>query len=209
MKLKNLVFDRLVQRCDEVSSESDSIAHETTKEINSHFDKYIAAVEKHRNRLLQQVREHSRRHSDVIKGQKLVLSGLQKNVNEAKELLSSIQSDSLQSNGKWRKLSRLLVDIRRANFNVTPMRMSFTPDANGPVIDGYQFYGQIVIGRECPDKCYLDYSGTSLYSFSRLYFLIIIALLSFHELDRRYMAEILPIRRKTLFNNQSTISLTS
>lgn len=174
MKLKNLVFDRLVQRCDEVSSESDSIAHEITKEINFHFDKYIEAVEKQRNRLLQQVREHSCRHSDVIKGQKLVLSGLQENVNEARELLGSIKSDSLPSNSKWRKLSRLLVDIRRANVHVTPMRMTFTSDANGPVIDGYQFYGQIVIGRECPDKCYLDYSGMSMYSFSRLHFKILI-----------------------------------
>lgn len=162
MDLKSVLFGRLLQRCEEVSNETTKVSEDLTQEINSHFDNYIKAVESHRSQLIQQVRDQSIKQTDYIQGQKSVLSKLQQNVDEAKEFLNTITQDSLDESSHWKQLSKLLLHIRRANVHVRSQEMTFCPEADGPVIDQYQFYGRIVTGRVCPSKCFLNQEGKYL-----------------------------------------------
>eukprot|EP00105_Crassostrea_gigas_P011049 XP_011426554.1 PREDICTED: tripartite motif-containing protein 45 [Crassostrea gigas] len=159
MDLKSVLFGRLLQRCEEVSNETTKVSEDLTQEINSYFDNYIKAVESHRSQLIQQVRDQSIKQTDYIQGQKSVLSKLQQNVDEAKEFLNTITQDSLDESSHWKQLSKLLLHIRRANVHVRSQEMTFCPEADGPVIDQYQFYGRIVTGRVCPSKCFLNQEG--------------------------------------------------
>lgn len=162
MDLKSVLFGRLLQRCEEVSNETTKVSEDLTQEINSYFDNYIKAVESHRSQLIQQVRDQSIKQTDYIQGQKSVLSKLQQNVDEAKEFLNTITQDSLDESSHWKQLSKLLLHIRRANVHVKSQEMTFCPEADGPVIDQYQFYGRIVTGRVCPSKCFLNQEGKYL-----------------------------------------------
>lgn len=167
MDLESVLFGRLLQRCEEVSDETTKVFEDLTQEINSHFDNYIKAVESHRSQLIQQVRDHSTKQTDFIQGQKSVLSKLQQNVNEAKEFLNTITPDSLDESSHWKQLSKLLIHIRRANVHVRSQGMTFCPEADGPVIDQYQFYGRIVTGRVCPAKCFLNEEGKYFWNITK------------------------------------------
>ncbi|XP_061188339.1 E3 ubiquitin-protein ligase TRIM45-like isoform X2 [Saccostrea echinata] len=159
MDFKGLLFDRLLQRCDDVKMETNLHSQDISTEINSHFDKYIESLEKHRTELLKQTREMSMKHTEFIASQQLVLSSLQENVEEVKKILKTMTPGVDENSGDWNRLSKLLMTIRQAKVHVTSLETKFCPEADGPIIGQYQFYGQIFSGHLCPAKCYLDYSG--------------------------------------------------
>ncbi|XP_062584242.1 E3 ubiquitin-protein ligase TRIM45-like isoform X2 [Saccostrea cucullata] len=159
MDSKSLLFDRLIKRCDDVKMETNLHSQDISTEINSHFDKYIESLEKHRTELLKQTREMSTKHTEFIANQQSVLSSLQENVDEVKKILKTMTSGLGGSSGDWSRLSKLLMTIRQAKVHVTSPETTFCPDADGPIIDQYQFYGQIFSGHLCPAKCYIDCSG--------------------------------------------------
>ncbi|XP_056011160.1 tripartite motif-containing protein 45-like isoform X2 [Ostrea edulis] len=157
MNSKVLLFDRLIQRCDDVEMESNQLSQDIEKEINFHFDNYIESLEKHRIQLQEQVRAISTRHNDDIISQKSELCNFKENVDEVYDILRSMNSDDVSSD--WSRLSKLLLTIRRANVQVSALEMSFCPDSEGPVIDNYQFYGQLITGHVSPAKCFINHSG--------------------------------------------------
>lgn len=59
------------------------------------------------------------------------------------------------------------IHIRRANVHVRSQGMTFCPEADGPVIDQYQFYGRIVTGRVCPAKCFLNEEGKYFWNITK------------------------------------------
>jgi hypothetical protein len=164
MKSKGILFDRLKQRCDDVETESNQLSQDIAKEINAHFDSYIESLEKHRTQLLEQMRDISARHADIVIGQKADLGNLKENVDDVYDILDSMASDDVSSD--LSRLSKLLLTIRRANVQVSALEMTFCLDSEGPVIDNYQFYGQLITGHVSPAKCYISHSGKFTYFIS-------------------------------------------
>ena len=136
------------------------------KKINAHFDKFMNAVEIHRNRLLQTTQDIFTRRNREIDSLKEAVGRTQKKLQEDCSLVSTMleigqTSDllsvlELTSNALEFSVSE--VDKLRKSCSIRTS-VSFCPTSPSSVIDGYQMYGEVWDSVVDPYKCFIQTQG--------------------------------------------------